>query len=98
VTELARALLGALDDEALDALAVRLAPRLRNYLTLAPREQLAEDGWMGTEDAARHLGMSRHALYKLTSARRIPFTPDTPGGRCWFRRSELDHWRSAQAR
>jgi excisionase family DNA binding protein len=93
VTDLARLLLDSLDGDALDALAVELAPRIRARLVAEAKPP--EDAWMGSSDAARYLGMTRQALYKLTSARAIPFTQDTPGGRCWFRRSELDRWRGA---
>lgn len=95
MTDLARLLLESLDDESLDRLAEQLAPRLRGRL--APERAEREDGWIGTAEAARYLGMTTQALYKLTSARQVPFTQDTPGGRCWFRRSELDRWRVLRA-
>lgn len=94
MTDFSRLLVHALDDDALDALAARLAPRLRDRL--APEREPTEDRWMGTTDAAHYLGMTRQALYKLTSARRVPFTQDCEGGRCWFRRSELDRWRAQE--
>lgn len=94
MTDLARLLLESLDDDALDALAVELAPRIRARLLTDVKPP--EDAWMGSGEAASYLGMTRQALYKLTSARAIPFTQDTPGGRCWFRRSELDRWRGAK--
>lgn len=37
--------------------------------------------------------MKKGTLYKLTSARTIPFHQDGPGCKLWFQRSELDEWR-----
>ena len=51
------------------------------------------DRWMGAREAASYLGVSVHALHKLTAGRLIPFEQDGPGCRCWFKRSELDAWR-----
>lgn len=87
------ALVEALDDDTLDALAKRLAPRLRGLA--ADREP---DRYMSTAEAARYLGMSTHALHRLTAARTIPFAQERPGARCYFRRSTLDEWREQQAR
>jgi excisionase family DNA binding protein len=81
------ALLAELDDDALRDLAQRLAPYLPH--TDAP----TDDGWLSTHEAAAHLGISANALHKLTAARAIPFEQAKPGGRCWFRRSDLDTWR-----
>lgn len=94
---LVSALLTELDDDALDALAERLAPRLE--ARLARSSQPDADRWMTTTEAAGYLGMTSNALHKLTSARQVPFSQDAPGGRCWFKRSELDAWReSGQSR
>ena len=86
MSALARALLDELDDEALDALADRLAHRLR---PAAP----APDGWLDAKRAAAFLGITANALHKLTAARVIPFEQEGPGCKLWFRRSELDGWR-----
>ena len=86
---LAAALLAELDAEALDELAERLAPRLAGRLAPADAQQ---DGWLTTRDAAAYVGRSTTALHKLTAARQIPFEQDGPGGRCYFRRSDLDAW------
>ncbi len=92
---LAAALDDALDDDALDALAERLAPRLEARLGRSPRAEAAPDRWMTTPEAADYLGMSPNALHKLTAARAIPFAQDGPGSRCYFKRSDLDHWRGS---
>ncbi len=94
MTSLARALLAELDDDALDELAALLAPRLQHRLAMAP----ADDGWLDTPAAADYLGLSRHALHRLTADRRIPFSQDAPGARCYFRRRDLDEWRESRSR
>jgi len=90
VSTLARALLAELDDATLDALADALAPRLQRRLDVAAP---AADGWLDTTAAAAYLGLSRHALHRLTAERRVPFAQDAPGARCYFRRADLDDWR-----
>ncbi len=92
IAELARAMPASLDDEALDSLAERLAPRLARRLESVPQPS---DEWLTAKAAAQHLGMSVTALHKLTSARMIPFEQDGPGCKLWFRRTELDVWRRA---
>ncbi|HEV3319491.1 MAG TPA: hypothetical protein VG053_07145 [Solirubrobacteraceae bacterium] len=91
--EFATALVDALDDVALDKLADRLAPRLvaRATHTTTP----LEDRWLPTVEAAGYLGLSLHALHKLTAAQAIPFEQEGPGCKLWFRRSALDAWREA---
>lgn len=84
---LAAALVETLDDDALDALADRLAPRLAGRLERAG--DLGEDGWLDAKAAAAYLGLSVHALHRLTAERRIPLHQDAPGAKLWFRRSEL---------
>ena len=69
-----------------DDLAAAIAARL-------PAVPGAAEGWMTTAQAARYLGLSVTALHKLTSAREVPFAQDVPGGKCWFKRSDLDAWR-----
>lgn len=90
MSNLAAALLDALDEDALDRLAHALAPRLQR-LTAG---DTAQDGWMDSRAAAAYLGLSTHALHRLTAARSIPCSQDRPGGRCYFKRSDLDEWRA----
>ncbi|MGH2860788.1 MAG: helix-turn-helix transcriptional regulator [Solirubrobacteraceae bacterium] len=78
----------ALGDGALVALAHRLQPYLIGTTPAAE-----PDGWLDFDGALEHLGMKRGTLYKLTSARTIPFHQDGPGCKLWFLRSELDDWR-----
>jgi hypothetical protein len=56
-------------------------------------EQATATGWMGSREAAAYLGLTLAALHRLTAARVVPFEQDTPGGKCWFHRGDLDDWR-----
>jgi excisionase family DNA binding protein len=87
-----RAILDELDVDDLDALAERLAPILARRLEPA---KPSAGGWLRTKDAAAYLGVTVHALHRMTASRSVPFTQDGPGCRCWFRRDELDAWRRA---
>lgn len=82
------AMIEALDDQTLAVLAKRLTPYLQQQ-----DSEGAPDRWLSAKDAAAHLGISVHALHKLSAAREIPFEQDGPGCKLWFRRSELDRWR-----
>lgn len=88
----AAAIVDSLDEPALERLAERLAPRLERRLSSRP-----SDRWLPAREAAAHLGMSVHALHKLTAARAIPFEQDGPGCKLWLQRSELDRWRRGGA-
>ena len=62
---------------------------------LALRDQHEEDRWMDAREAARYLGFKTvEPIRKLTAAREIPFSQDSPRGKCWFQRSQLDAWRN----
>jgi hypothetical protein len=77
-----------LDDAALDRLADQLAARI-----LARLPQRGEDGWLDAPAAASYLGISVTALHKLTSSRLLTFSQSASGGRCYFRRADLDAYR-----
>ncbi len=89
---LARALVLSLDDEALDLLVDRLAPRIQERLRDRADRDISDE-WLDSKRAAAYLGVSVNAIHKLTAARTIPFEQDSPGCKCWFRRAELDQWR-----
>ena len=92
MSALGRALLDQLEPDDLEHLAQLLAP----HLPEGDADASPSDGWVTTSQAALHLGISVHALHRLTAARSVPFHQHTPGGRCYFRRSELDAWRAEQ--
>lgn len=78
----------------LDRLADALAERLANRL--AARRERPDDGWMDSAEAARYIGRSISSLHKLTAVRRIPFSQDGPGAKCFFSRSDLDAWMASR--
>jgi hypothetical protein len=84
VSDLAAALLDALDDDALDQLAARLAPRLG-------AGTVAADGWLrGADRIADYIDAPKSRVYALASAGRIPVERD--GSALIARRSALDQW------
>jgi len=78
-----------LDDDQLDRLAVRISEQLAGRL-----HYQQEDRWLSTQQAADYLGVSVSSLHRLTAGRQIPFEQEGPNCRCYFRRSDLDDWRS----
>ena len=86
--DLARALINALDDEALDRLAQLLAPRL----SAVPAD--AHPRWLrGARQIAAHLGCPTSRVYDLVDRQNhtgIPVRRD--GTRLTARTDELDRW------
>ncbi len=85
--------LTSIDQAAVEALADALAEKIAARLPL----QEVEDGWMTSAQAADYLAVPISTLRKLTAAGLIPFAQDVAGGRCYFKRSELDRWRARGA-
>lgn len=79
-----------LDPASVEALADLLSERIAARLPQSPDPEI---GWLATPDAAAYLGISTTALHKLTSARLLAFSQSAPGGRCFFRRADLDAYR-----
>jgi hypothetical protein len=79
-----------LPENVLDALAERVAARVLERLENGQEG----DRWLDAKQAADYLGLSINALHKLTAARQVPAEQEAPGHKLWFRRSQLDHWRS----
>jgi hypothetical protein len=85
---LAAALLDALDDDALEHLADRLAPLLERRVG---HQRAEHDGYLAPQAAADYLGVTRKRVYDLTSARAL--IPDGRDGRTpLYRRETLDHY------
>jgi hypothetical protein len=84
--------LGVDDDRALRRLAELLAPYLPAPAAVADEP----DRWMNSREAAAYAGTTRHALHKAMAAREIHFEQDTPGGRAWFKRADIDAWRRGE--
>lgn len=91
MSQLARALLDELGPDDLAALAHALRP----YLDVS--QPAGPGGWLNSRQAAQHLGISVHALRRLTAARELPMSQGAPGGRVFFRRADLDRWRDQAA-
>ena len=89
---LGAALIDALTEDDLEVLASRLRP----FITPSDPDSRPRATWLTTKQAASHLGLSVHALHKLTARREIPFEQDGPGCRLWFEAAELDRWRRGQ--
>ncbi len=81
------------DERALRRLAELLAPYMP---TPAVDVVTDEDRWMNSKEAAEYAGTSRHALHKAMAAREVHFEQDTPGGRAWFKRGDIDAWRRGE--
>ena len=86
---LAAALLAELDDDALDALADALLPRLATRLD----QRQGVSPWLSAEDAARHLACSRGRLYDLVQLGKLQ--PRRDGRRLLFRLADLDAYLKA---
>lgn len=66
-----------------------LAELLRPYLA-------ADDGWLGTREAAAYAGCSVHALRHAVAAGAVEFEQHVAGGKVYFRRSAVDRWRAGK--
>lgn len=73
----------------------RLAELLAPYLSV-PATPLEPDRWLSTRDAAAYAGTSPNALHKAMAAREVHFEQDTPGGKAWFKRADIDAWRRGE--
>jgi excisionase family DNA binding protein len=82
VTDLAKAVLASLDDQALDELARRLAPRLAAH-SVAPT-------WLDVDSAAARLQCGRRRIYDLVSQGRL--VPRRDGRRLLFRTDDLTRY------
>ena len=79
------------DDAGLRHLAELLAP----YLPVVG-VATDDDRWLSTREAAEYAGTTPRALHKAMSARAIHFEQDTPGGKAWFKRADVDAWRRGE--
>ena len=79
------------DDAGLRRLAELLAP----YLPVQAAA-LEPDRWLSTREAAEYAGTTANALHKAMAAREVHFEQDTPGGKAWFKRADIDAWRRGE--
>jgi len=89
LSALAAGLLAELDDDALDALAEALLPRLATRL--GPNQGASP--WLSAQDAARHLACSRGRLYDLVQIGKLQ--PRRDGRRLLFKLADLDAYLGA---
>jgi excisionase family DNA binding protein len=78
-------------DRLLDHVADRLAAVITERLAVSHNRP---DEWFDSRHAAEYLGVHRDTLRKLAAERAIPSEQDGPGCKLYFRRSDLDTWRS----
>jgi len=76
VSDLASALLDALDDDALDALAEQLAPRLAERLAVGTGPE--PDHWLTTHEAAERVGVHAQTIRRAVRAGNL--AARRPGG------------------
>lgn len=82
----------AVPEPLLDALAERVARRVVQRLELPQ----PASPWLDVEGALAFLPFSRDQLYKLTSAKAIPFRKKRGGQGLLFHRGELERWLQAE--
>jgi hypothetical protein len=79
------------DEDGLRRLAELLVPYLPALAATAEPDQ-----WLCTREAAAYAGTTPSALHKAMAAREIHFEQDTPGGKGWFKRADVDAWRRGE--
>ena len=67
----------------------QLAELLSPYLLMGAAGS-EPDRWLTTREAAEYAGTSANALHKAMAAREVHFEQDTPGGKAWFRRADIE--------
>jgi len=73
----------------------RLAELLSPYLPVVSVAGEV-DRWLNTREAAEYAGTTANALHKAMAAREVRFEQDTPGGKAWFKRADIDAWRRGE--
>ena len=79
-------------EQLLDALAERVA----RLVVMRLEQPQPASPWLDVEGALEFLPFSRDQLYKLTSARAIPFRKKRGGQGLLFHRGELERWLEAE--
>jgi acyl-CoA reductase-like NAD-dependent aldehyde dehydrogenase len=88
----AREILEAVEARTLAGVAAMLSKAADTLSHTADRlEKMAPQEWMGLEEAANHLGKSKHAFQKIVAQEDVPRHYLT-GRRPLFNRRELDEW------
>lgn len=79
------------DENGLRQLAELIAPYLPAAAVVGET-----DRWLSTREAAEYAGTTANALHKAMAAREVNFEQDTPGGKTWFKRADIDAWRRGE--
>ena len=79
----------------IDAIAERLLEALRHERSLQTEAQ-PRSPWLTVDQASAYTGLSKDAVYKLTSVGGIPTHKKQGGQGLRFRRDELDAWMETQ--
>jgi excisionase family DNA binding protein len=79
-------------DELLGQLADLIADRVAARITADERGQ---DGWLDTRGAAAYLGVHRDTIRRLAAESVLPAQQAGAGCKLYFRRRDLDDWRSS---
>lgn len=86
-------------DRILEGFIAQLADRVTAAVLARLDVPVASDAeWLDSRHAADYLGLHRDTLRKLAADRAIPSEQDGPGCKLYFRRSDLDAWRSGGGR
>lgn len=80
----------AVPTELVEHVADRLAELVREQANQIEEGRTSQ--WLNVTDATAYLGCTRNTLYRLTSARAIPFRKKRDGQGLLFHRDELDRW------
>ena len=82
----------SLDDDAINAIAVRIAEILRTAEARRDAGDEPSSEWMGVPGAAQYLGISQERVRKLVARRAVPYVQEGHGHRVFFSRRALDEW------
>jgi len=70
---------------------LEIIQKLNEIEALLKKQHALSKEILTLEEGAEYLGLSKSALYKLTSKKEIPFY--NPGGKkIYFRKAELENW------
>ena len=86
-------------DQIIDCVIAQLADRVTAAVLARLEAPVASNAeWLDSRHAADYLDVHRDTLRKLAAERAIPSEQDGPGCKLYFRRSDLDAWRSGGGR
>jgi excisionase family DNA binding protein len=72
-----------------------VADRVASRLAAPERDRERADQWLDSRRAAEYLGIGRDSIRRLAAEGSIPTEQAGAGCKLYFRRSDLDRWRSS---